>query len=77
MHCKAVTEKLLTLVGPLVEPISTDIAETKGSLEAYISISQPPIRVISNIPVIPPSLPRSIIFFGMLRSNIRSHKIIG
>ena len=38
MRCKAVTENLFTLVGPLVEPISTDIVKPKSYIDTYISI---------------------------------------
>ena len=44
MHFKASTANLLTVVGLLVEPI-TSVAKPKGYLEAYLSIIQPHITV--------------------------------
>ena len=41
MHCKSITDNLLKVVGILVEP-STAIAKSKGSIEAYIYVRQPP-----------------------------------
>ena len=44
MCCKSSTFNLLTVVGLLVEPI-TSVAKPKGYLEAYLSIIQPHITV--------------------------------
>ena len=60
MSFKAVPTNLFTVIGLIVEPSSTAVENTKGFLEEYISISQPPITVNSNIPLIPPSLPSSL-----------------
>ena len=57
VHYKSVTVNVFTVVGPLVGTISTDISNTKGYLDVSIYISQPPITLTSNSPVIPPSLP--------------------
>ena len=46
--------ELFKLVGPLVEPSIISIENPKGSLESFLSISQPPIIVTSNSPDIPP-----------------------
>ena len=72
VHCKTVTDNLLTVLGLLVEH-STAITKTKVYLEVPLSIRQPSIKVTSSIPVIYPSLSSSLFFSSMLRSNIRSH----
>ena len=41
MCCKIITANFLTVLGLLVEPI-TSIAKTKANLQAYLSISQTP-----------------------------------
>ena len=76
MHCKAVTENLLVVVGLLFEP-STAIEKSKGLIEASLSISQTIITVTSSIPVISPSLSSSFYLSSMLRSNSISHQSIG
>ena len=73
MRYKSVTVNLVTVVGPLVESSITAIANTEGSLEAYLSIRENPITVTSNRPVIPPYLPISLFFSNMLIPNSRSH----
>ena len=75
MHCKAVTDNLLTVLCLLVEP-STAITKPKGSIEAYLSISQHPIILTSSIPVISTSLSSFLFFRIMLRSNNRSYRSI-
>ena len=68
MHFKKITMNLLTIVHPLVEPI-TSLAKPKASLEASIYIRQIPWTVTSTKPFLSPSL-FSFFFFGnMLRSN--------
>ena len=69
MHFKTIKMNLLTVVHPLVEPI-TSLEKPKASMEASISIRQLPWTVTSSKPVIFPSL-FSFFFFGnILRSNI-------
>ena len=41
MRCKKITANLLIIADILVEPI-TSIVKPKGSLEAYLYISEPP-----------------------------------
>ena len=65
---KKITANLLTIVRLLVEPI-TSLEKTKDSLEAYLSISEPPWTVTSSKPVISPSLSRFFSFGSMLISN--------
>ena len=68
MNFKTITMNLLTILHPLVEPI-TSLAKPKASLEAYFPIRQLPWTATSTNPVVSPSL-FSFFFFGnMLRSN--------
>ena len=77
MMCfKAVTSNFLTLVGRFVEP-STAIENPKRFLEANISIRKSPIKLTSSNMAISPSLYSFFFFSFMLRSNSRSHQIIG
>ena len=73
MSYKYVTEKLFTVVGLLVEPI-TAIGK-KGSLQEYISIRYYYLAVTYSITVIPPALTRSLFYISTMRLNSRSHKI--
>ena len=66
--CKAVTEKMFTVVGLLVE-LSTYIEKPKGYIEASLSIRRPSVTVTYNSPVISSSL-FSLVFF---RSELQSH----
>ena len=76
MCYKAVTDKFLTILGLLVEPIAS-IEKPKGYTEAYISIRQPKITLTSSNPIISPSLSILFFFISMLISNSRIHRSIG
>ena len=68
MHFKTIQMNLLTILHPLVEPI-TSLARPKASLEASFYIRQLTWTVTSSKPVVSPSL-FSFFFFGnMLISN--------
>ena len=75
MRCKTIPANLLTVVGLIVEPI-TAIENTKGYIEAFISIRQNPLTLKSSNQVILPSLSIFFSFRSMLRFNIRSHRVI-
>ena len=68
MNFKTITVNLLTIVHPLVEPI-TSLAKPKAYLEASFSIRQLPWTVASTKPVVSPSLFSFFFFRNMLRSN--------
>ena len=76
MHCKSITANLLTIVGLLVENI-TSLAKPKASLEASLSIRKPPLTLTYSKPVISPSLSSLISFRSILRYNSRSPRSIG
>ena len=76
MCCKSVMANLLAVVCLLVKS-STAIAKPKDSLEAYIYIREPPIKVTSISHGISP-FPYSYLFYiSILISKIRSHQSIG
>ena len=77
MHWKSVTEKFITVVGPLVEPSSTYIENPKVSIESSISIRQTTITSKSYRPVIPTYLHSSFFLSSILRSNGRIHQSRG
>ena len=68
MHFKTITMNLLTIVHPIVEPI-TSLSKPKASLEAYFSIWQLPWKVTSTKPFVSPSLFIFIFFCNMIRTN--------
>ena len=68
MNFKTITMNLLTILHPLVEPI-TSLAKLKDYLEAYIYVSQIPWTVNSINPVIYTSLFSFFFFVSMLISN--------
>ena len=74
IHCKSVTTQVFKVL--LVE-LGRGISKPKGSLEASLSISQSSCTVTSINTVKYPSLSRLLFFSGILRSNSRSHQIIG
>ena len=67
-HFKTIALNLLTIVHPIVEPI-TSLAKPKASMEAYFSIRQLPWTVTSSKLVIFPSLLSFFLFCNILRSN--------
>ena len=77
MHWKSVMENLFTVLGPLVEPSSKYIENSKVSIESSISIRQIPITLNSNRNDIPPSLHSSLFFISILRYNGRNHQSRG
>ena len=68
MRCKTINANVSKIVNLLVEPI-TSLAKLKDSIEAYLSIRQPPWTVTSSKPVISPSLSSLSSFVNMLRPN--------
>ena len=72
LRWKTIINNLLTIVGLLVEPI-TSHAKSKDSLESSLSIRQPPWIETSSNPVIYPFLYEFLSFRIMMRSNSRSY----
>ena len=68
MRCKTITANLLKIVHLIVETI-TYFENPKATIEASLSIQQPPWRITSSKPVISPSLSRIVSFRTMLRYN--------
>ena len=75
-RCKSVRANLFTVVC-LIDWPSIDIVKPKSSLEAYLYISYASLILTSTSPVIPPSLPISLFYRSMLKTNSRIFQSIG
>ena len=74
--CKTITANLLTIVGLLVEPI-TSLEKPKGFIWGSLFNKQHPITLTSKYTVISSSLSSFLFLSSILISNSRNHRIIG